>query len=123
MISPAIVEPLIAASIAYVAVQNIFMSRLSLWRPVVIFGFGLLHGLGFASVLAEFGIPDDQFFPALIGFNIGVELGQLAVIAAAFLAVGVWFGHKKWYRSRISVPASVLIAAIGVFWFFERIFM
>jgi len=123
VISPAIVEPLIAASIAYVAVENIFMSRLSRWRPVVIFGFGLLHGLGFASVLAEFGIPDDQFFPALIGFNIGVELGQLAVIAAAFLAVGVWFRHKKWYRSRISVPASVLIAVIGVFWFFERIFM
>ena len=81
-----IVEPLIAASIVYVAVENIFRSgKLSPWRPAVIFCFGLLHGLGFASVLAEFGLPEGAFVPALIGFNIGVELGQLAVIAVAFL--------------------------------------
>lgn len=82
-----IVEPLIAASIAYVAIENIFMQRLSPWRPIVIFGFGLLHGLGFASVLAEFGLPQASFVPALIGFNVGVEVGQLAVIAVMFLAV------------------------------------
>lgn len=82
-----IVEPLIAASIVYVAVENIFMRNLSPWRPLVIFGFGLLHGLGFASVLAEFGLPDGAFVPALIGFNIGVEVGQLAVIAVMFLCV------------------------------------
>lgn len=82
-----IVEPLIAASIVYVAVENIFSSGLSRWRPLVIFGFGLLHGLGFASVLGEFGLPEDQFIPALIGFNIGVELGQLTVIAIMFLCV------------------------------------
>ena len=86
-ISGDIVEPLIAASIVYVAVENIFMKRLSPWRPVIIFGFGLLHGLGFASVLAEFGLPDNAFVPALIGFNVGVEVGQLAVIAVMFLAV------------------------------------
>ncbi len=82
-----IVEPLIAASITYVAVENIFTSGLSRWRPVVIFCFGLLHGLGFASVLGEFGLPEDQFIPALIGFNIGVEFGQLTVIAIMFLCV------------------------------------
>jgi hypothetical protein len=82
-----IVEPLIAASIVYVAVENIFSSGLSRWRPLVIFGFGLLHGLGFASVLGEFGLPQDQFIPALIGFNIGVEIGQLTVIAIMFLCV------------------------------------
>ena len=82
-----IVEPLIAASIVYVAVENIFMKNLSPWRPVIIFGFGLLHGLGFASVLAEFGLPDGAFVPALIGFNVGVEVGQLAVIAVMFLCV------------------------------------
>ena len=82
-----IVEPLIAASIAYVAIENIFMRNLSPWRPVVIFGFGLLHGLGFASVLGEFGLPAGAFVPALIGFNVGVEVGQLAVIAVMFLAV------------------------------------
>ena len=83
-----IVEPLIAASITYVAVENLFTSGLSRWRPLVIFGFGLLHGLGFASVLGEFGLPEGQFIPALIGFNIGVELGQLTVIAV--MALCVW---------------------------------
>ncbi len=118
-----IVEPLIAASITYVAIENVFTSGLSRWRPFVIFGFGLLHGLGFASVLGEFGIPDDQFFPALIAFNVGVELGQLTVISLAFLAVGMWFRNRPWYRSRISIPASLVIATIGAYWFFERVFL
>ena len=117
-----IVEPLIAASITYVAVENIFTSHLSRWRPFVIFGFGLLHGLGFASVLGEFGIPDDQFFPALIAFNIGVEFGQLTVISMAFLAVGLWFRYKPWYRARIAIPASAGIALVGAYWFVERVF-
>lgn len=121
-VSPAIVEPLIAASITYVAVENILTSKLSRWRPVIIFGFGLLHGLGFAAVLGEFGIPDDQFFAALIAFNIGVEFGQLTVISLAFLAVGVWFRYKPWYRMRIAIPASVMIAAVGAYWFVERVF-
>lgn len=82
-----IVEPLIAASIIYVAFENLFTNGLQPWRPFVIFGFGLLHGLGFAAVLAEFGLPEANFIPALIGFNIGVEVGQLAVIAVAFLCV------------------------------------
>ncbi len=82
-----IVEPIIAASIVYVAVENIVSDKLHRWRPLVIFAFGLLHGLGFASVLGEFGLPSNQFIPALIGFNVGVEIGQLTVIAAAFLLV------------------------------------
>ncbi|AXI46760.1 hypothetical protein C1J03_12440 [Sulfitobacter sp. SK012] len=116
-----IVEPLIAASIVYVAVENIFTSGLSPWRPVVIFGFGLLHGLGFASVLGEFGLPEDQFISALIGFNIGVEIGQLSVIAIAFIAVG-WAMQRTWYRNVIAVPASCVIAAVGGYWFVERVF-
>ena len=116
-----IVEPLIAASIIYVAVENLVTDGLSRWRPLVIFGFGLLHGLGFASVLGEFGLPEDQFLSALIGFNIGVEIGQLTVIAMAFLAVGVWFRHKPWYRRRIAMPASAAIALTGAVWFFERV--
>ncbi|MEM7406030.1 MAG: HupE/UreJ family protein [Pseudomonadota bacterium] len=82
-----IVEPLIAASIVYVAVENLYATGLSRWRPVVIFGFGLLHGLGFASVLAEFGLPEGRFIPALVGFNVGVELGQIAVVAIAYAVV------------------------------------
>jgi len=117
-----IVEPLIAASIVYVAVENIFAQKLNPWRPVIVFGFGLLHGLGFASVLGEFGLPDGQFIPALIGFNIGVELGQLTVIALAFIAVG-WLAGRPWYRRMISIPASCAIAAVGAFWVVERVFL
>ena len=118
-----VVEPLIAASIVYVAVENIYSDGLSRTRPFVVFGFGLLHGLGFASVLGEFGLPAGQFVPALIGFNIGVELGQLTVIAIAFLAVGAWFGAKSWYRAAIAIPASGLIALVGAYWFVERVFL
>ena len=118
----AIVEPLIAASITYVAVENIFHSALNRWRPLVIFGFGLLHGLGFASVLGDFGLPAGQFVPALIGFNIGVELGQLAVIAIAFVLVG-WAMKRDWYRRAIAVPASCVIAAVGAYWFIERVIL
>lgn len=118
-----IVEPVIAASIVYVAVENILTDGLSRWRALVVFCFGLLHGLGFASVLGEFGLPENAFLPALIGFNIGVELGQLAVIAAAFALVGYWFRDKQWYRRRIAIPASALIAVIGAYWFVERVFL
>lgn len=120
-VSPAIVEPLIAASIVYVAVENIMTDRLQRWRPAVVFGFGLLHGLGFAGVLREIGLAPAHFFSGLVAFNLGVELGQLAVIAGCFLAVGLWFGKKSWYRSRISIPASAVIAAVGFYWFVIRI--
>ena len=119
-ISGSVVEPLIAASIVFVAVENIFSQKLHRWRPALIFGFGLLHGLGFASVLQEFGLPDGQFIAALVGFNIGVEIGQLTVIACAFLLLGVWFGNKPWYRAYISIPSSCLIALIGAYWVIER---
>ena len=88
-----IVEPLIALSITYVGIENIWHRRLHRSRLVLVFGFGLLHGLGFASMLADFGMPDDAFFTALLAFNVGVELGQLLVILLAFLAVGLWFGR------------------------------
>jgi len=119
-IPPSIVEPLIAASIIYVCVENIFMSGLSRWRPFVVFGFGLLHGLGFAGVLAEVGFVQSEFGSGLIGFNIGVELGQLTVIAACFALFGAWFGRKSWYRAVITTPMSLGIAAIGAYWFIER---
>lgn len=118
-----IVEPVIAASIVFVAVENILSKGLSPWRPVIVFLFGLLHGLGFASVLGEFGLPEDGFVAALIGFNVGVELGQLAVIVIAFLLVGVWFRDRDWYRARIAVPASAAIAAVGAWWVVERVFL
>ena len=185
-----IVEPLIALSIAYVAIENIFTKGISPWRPFVIFIFGLLHGLGFASVLAEFGLPEETFVAALIGFNVGVEVGQLAVISVMFFFVwqalridrgenevsrglslyGVFLvigavllvldsaeipavladpilildtpallfavtfiamavlclvsimlrNQLDAYRRFVAVPASVVIAAIGLYWFIER---
>ena len=120
-ISPAIVEPLIAASIVYVCIENIFAQKLSRARPVIVFLFGLLHGLGFASVLSEFGLGKSNFVSGLIGFNVGVELGQLFVITICFLLVGIWFGKKEWYRRRVTIPVSIVIGIIAVYWFIERI--
>ncbi|MEM7269816.1 MAG: HupE/UreJ family protein, partial [Pseudomonadota bacterium] len=115
-----IVEPLIALSIAYVAVENIFSDKLHRWRPVIVFLFGLLHGLGFAGVLSEFGFAPGQFIASLIAFNIGVEIGQLVVIALCFLIVGIWFGKKPWYRERIVYPASLAIGGYALVWVIER---
>ena len=119
-VSASIVEPLIAASIVYVCIENIYSNTLSRWRPLVIFAFGLLHGLGFASVLGEIGLGSGSFITGLIAFNIGVELGQLAVIAACFLIVGFWFRDKPWYRKVITIPASIIIALIAIYWVLER---
>jgi len=118
---PSIVEPLIAASIAYVAVENILTPQLKPWRAVVVFGFGLLHGLGFAGVLQEVGLPRSQFVPALVSFNVGVELGQLAVILIAYFAVGIWGRNRAWYRPRVVIPASAAVAAVGLFWTVQRV--
>ncbi|MCK5394630.1 MAG: HupE/UreJ family protein, partial [Gammaproteobacteria bacterium] len=120
-LAPNIVEPLIALSIAYVGIENIFSKRLHKSRLFLVFCFGLLHGLGFAGVLADFGMPADDFATGLISFNVGVELGQLAVISVAFLAVGLWFSARPWYRKAIVIPGSAAISVIGLFWTFERI--
>lgn len=118
-----IVEPLIAASIVYVAVENVMGGKIGVGRVAVVFGFGLLHGLGFASVLGDVGLTAGRFVVGLIGFNIGVELGQLAVILGAFLLLGLPFGAKPWYRTRIAVPCSAVIALVGGWWTFERVFL
>ena len=122
-ISPSIVEPLIALSIVYVAVENILTPKLTAWRPFVVFGFGLLHGLGFAGVLQEIGLPRDDFVAGLIAFNIGVEFGQLAVIAIAWVATGLWFRDRAWYRTGIVYPGSAAIALVGLYWTVERVFL
>jgi hypothetical protein len=114
-----VVETTIAASIAFVAIENICYKELKPWRWMVVFCFGLIHGLGFASALKELGLPKGNFFAALISFNVGVELGQLTVIAAA-AALTVWFWAKPWYRKAIVIPGSAIIAAIGLFWAGQR---
>jgi hydrogenase/urease accessory protein HupE len=119
-VSPRIVEPMIAISIAYVAIENIFLSELRKWRIALVFAFGLLHGMGFAGALKELGLPRSEFLTALLTFNVGVEAGQLTVIATAFLLVG-WYGSQRtWYRSRIVIPASAAIACTAVYWTIQR---
>ena len=120
-LAPGLVEPLIALSIAYVAIENVLTDRLTRWRPAIVFGFGLLHGLGFAGVLGELGLPERERLLALVTFNAGIELGQLAVIAAAAGSLG-WFRSKPWYRRRLAVPVSAVIGLVGVTWAIERTF-
>ena len=120
-IIPEIVEPLIALSIVFIAVENLFFDKLSNWRPIVIFIFGLLHGLGFASVLGDFGLPDSSFVAALLGFNLGVEFGQLTVVFIAFSTLGYWFNKKDYYQISIANPISIIIGLVGAYWFIERV--
>lgn len=115
-----VVEPLIALSIAYVAIENLLTRELKPWRLALVFMFGLLHGLGFAGVLRELGLPREEFLTGLLTFNLGVEGGQLTVIAIALLLV--WpLKTKGWYRHRVVIPASIVIAAIGIYWTLLRI--
>lgn len=116
-----IVEPLIALSIAYVGVENIVASHLHRSRLVLVFLFGLLHGLGFAGVLSDFGMPADDFMTALISFNVGVELGQISVLMVAYLALRVWFKDLAVYRRYVVIPGSMFISVVGLFWFLERL--
>ncbi len=124
-----IVEPLIALSIAFVAIENIFFKEMTRWRPLVVFGFGLFHGLGFAGVLAELGLPQDQFAAALVSFNVGVEAGQLTVVGLALVPSLLLRrllqreGAERLYRPIAVVPASVCIAVIGLWWAIERAFL
>ncbi|MBA3937116.1 MAG: HupE/UreJ family protein [Planctomycetes bacterium] len=116
-----IVEALIALSIVAVAVENVCTRELRPWRWVVVFGFGLIHGLGFAGSFAGLKLDPGDFIRPLVCLNIGVELGQLTVVAVA-VALTVWFWRKPWYRKAITVPASALIAVVGAYWVCQRMF-
>src|SRR3984957_8829839 len=137
-----IVEPLIALSILYVALENIFsanfkttsagMKRTSTaTRPSgvgvkparvgIVFLFGLVHGMGFASALGQLGLPQKSYLLSLVMFNAGVELGQISIILLAFFLVGKWFRDKPWYRTRIVIPISVLIALAAACWTVQRL--
>ncbi len=118
---PSIVEPLIALSIAYIAFENVFAHRLKVSRLALVFFFGLLHGLGFASVLADFGMPESAYATALISFNLGVELGQLAILVSGFFSLTIWFRNREHFHKYVTVPGSVAIGMVGLYWTWERI--
>lgn len=129
---PALVEPVIAATIAFVALENVILKparaetaaadrppRLRA-RTLIAFAFGLVHGLGFATALSEVGLPAGQLAAALAAFSVGVECGHLAILLAAFAVLG-WCRGKRWYRPAVAVPLSLAIAAISLWWFVERV--
>ena len=118
----AIVEPIISLSIMFVAVENMLVKKLSPWRMLVVFLFGLIHGMGFASALNEIGLPPGKFFTSVIAFNAGVELGQIAVIAAVFTLLIRPYRNRPWYRKSVVYGISAFIALIAFYWTIERVF-
>jgi hydrogenase/urease accessory protein HupE len=119
-VDPKIVEPIIAASIAIVALENIFRPTYGKFRLLLVFIFGLIHGLGFAQRLIDERIPEGSVISALLGFNVGVELGQLAVIGLA-VAATFWIKDEAKYRRWVVIPASALIALAGIAWAYQRL--
>jgi len=121
-VSGDIVEPLIALSIAWIGIENMRRTRSGLRpsRALVVFGFGLLHGLGFASVLSEFGLPTSAFIVGLVSFNIGVEIGQLLIVLPVFVALKAMKLSAPTFRRGFQLPVSAAISAIGLFWVAER---
>ncbi|MGI9110148.1 MAG: HupE/UreJ family protein, partial [Opitutales bacterium] len=119
-VNPQIVEPIIAASIAIVALENIFRPTYGKFRILTVFVFGLIHGLGFAQRLIDERIPAGSVVSSLLGFNLGVEFGQLAVIGLAFAAT-FWLKDETKYRRFVVIPASALIALAGLIWAYERL--
>ena len=115
-----VVEPLIFLSIVWVAFENTFFKKTTKWRPLVVFTFGLLHGLGFATLLTQYGLPKDNFISLLLAFNVGVEFGQFAVLLAAFILIRLIY-LKTEYKNQLKIPASILIGCTGLFWFIESI--
>ncbi|MEP7144921.1 MAG: HupE/UreJ family protein [Ferruginibacter sp.] len=118
----AVVEPIIALSIVFVALENMLLTELKPWRIMVVFLFGLIHGMGFASSLNEIGLPAGKFYTSIIAFNAGVELGQITVIAAMFALIIFPLRNKTWYRAGIVYTISGFIALVASWWTIQRIF-
>jgi hypothetical protein len=115
-----VVEPLIAISIMFVAIENILLSELKVWRIAIVFLFGLVHGMGFASALNEIGLPRNQFFTSIFSFNAGVEIGQISVISIVFLLIIIPLGKMTWYKKGVVFPVSAAIALIAAYWTIQR---
>jgi hypothetical protein len=117
---PSVVEPLIAVTILFIAVENIYIQKISRLRYFLVFTFGLIHGMGFAGALNETGLPRNSFYTALFGFNIGVEFGQVVFIMMALFTIGL-LRKRTWYREAVTVPLSVGIGLVALWWTIERL--
>ena len=115
------IEVIIALSIFVVSFNTIFPSNLKFWRLGFIFIFGLVHGLGFATALKVIGLPKNDFFTALISFNIGVEIAQIIIILGCYYLIAKQFKHKSWYQIKLVQPFSFIICCIALFWIMERV--
>ncbi|HET9826092.1 MAG TPA: HupE/UreJ family protein [Chitinophagaceae bacterium] len=122
VVPSAITEPIIALSIVFVASENILFSQLKPWRVLIVFIFGLIHGMGFASSLNQIGLPPNKFYTCILAFNGGVELGQMSVIVLIFSSIVAAWGKRSWYRMRVVYPLSISIAGIACYWTVERLF-
>ncbi len=120
-VSARLVEPLIAFSIAYVAIENLLTHQSIKRKSMIVFVFGLIHGLGFASMLKEFEMAPDSFLTTLIGFNIGVELAQIVIVLFVVLTLLGLRSLKLNYRQLAVIPVSIIISIVGVWWGVERI--
>ena len=116
-----LVESVIAASVVLAALNNVFPVVQERRRWLVAFGFGLIHGFGFASVLGELGLPKDALVRSLVGFNVGVELGQLAIVVG-FVPLAFALRSTLFYRRFTLAVGSLAVAAIAALWMAERIF-
>ena len=116
IIEPKIIEPLIAFSILFTALENIVVEKINKLRFIFIFIFGLIHGIGFANALKENGISNNNFFTALFSFNVGIEISQVAIILILFFMFTKWFANKVWYKKRIVYPVSSIIGCIALYW-------
>jgi hypothetical protein len=124
VLSSTVVEPLIAFSIAYVAISSVFLQKYKFFRErgnkiLSIFFFGLFHGLGFAGLLTDLSVPPNRFISSLLFFNVGIEIGQLMVIAVA-LPLLFLLRKIRWHDTALK-SIAVLIALIALFWTAERI--
>jgi HupE / UreJ protein len=118
---PSIIEPIIALSIVILAVENLFFNSLKSWRVALIFAFGIVHGMGFAGALTELGLPTYSFATALASFNIGVELGQVAILVTMHFILKYVSKNKLWYRKNILIPCNIAIACVALFWTIQRL--
>jgi len=118
----AVVEPIIALSILFVAIENLLLTELKPWRILLVFMFGLIHGMGFASSLNEIGLPRNKFLVSILSFNVGVELGQISIILAVFLLIVLPLGNRINYRKQVVYPLSIIIALIAFYWTIQRVF-
>lgn len=117
----AVVEPVIALSIMFTALGNILRVNQSGLRMLIVFAFGLIHGMGFAAAINALGIPPNHFLSAILSFNLGVEIAQLTVVFSLHLLVTRYFINKTSYEKRVVYPVSAVIASLGLLLFLFKI--